>query len=273
MSGDDRARRITFMVAGCQRCGTTWIDAALRDHPQVHLPPQKQTYFFDRHFDRGPDWYLSQFEGVGPEHRAVGEVATGYCLRHAVPRLAAMLPHVKVIMAMRHPIERAYSNFQSRRIEQRWRNFADAVRTDPDLLERGHYIDQVELLLAHYPRERFLPLLYDDLVADDLSYLRSILAFIDVDASVASRMIGQRKNASGYAALRAALHRAGLKPVLRAIGRTPIGAAIRRRNRQRRAALAGNVDAAMREELIEHFRPYNARLAALLGRDLSAWDR
>ena len=84
--------RVTFLMVGCQRSGTTWVDAALREHPEVFLPRLKQTYFFDRHHDRGADWYLEQFAGAEPEHRAVGEVATGYCLLDSIPRVAALLP-------------------------------------------------------------------------------------------------------------------------------------------------------------------------------------
>ncbi|MCZ6836347.1 MAG: hypothetical protein O7G85_11285, partial [Planctomycetota bacterium] len=70
--------RVSFLMVGCQRCGTTWIDAALREHPEIYLPPQKQTYFFDRNYESGIDWYLSQYQEVQPCHQAVGEVATGY---------------------------------------------------------------------------------------------------------------------------------------------------------------------------------------------------
>ena len=80
-----KSEDITFLMVGCQRCGTTWVDAALREHPEIYLPQQKQSYFFDRNYDRGMDWYLRNFEGVNTEHKAVGEVATGYSLPGAVP--------------------------------------------------------------------------------------------------------------------------------------------------------------------------------------------
>ena len=108
MSGKTKSNPINFLMVGCQRCGTTWVDAALREHPRIYLPPEKQTYFFDQHYDRGVSWYLSQFQGVGDE-TAVGEVATGYCLPHAVERLAALLPDVKLVMAMHeHHFEAAH---------------------------------------------------------------------------------------------------------------------------------------------------------------------
>ena len=70
MSNGSNQGPLTFLMVGCQRCGTTWIDAALRDHPEVYLPPDKQSYFFDRHYERGIDWYLERFDAAGPGHRA-----------------------------------------------------------------------------------------------------------------------------------------------------------------------------------------------------------
>ena len=93
---------ITFFMIGCQRCGTSWTDAALRDHPQVFLPKMKQSYFFDRNYKNGIDWYMERFKEIEPQQKAVGEIATGYCLPESVPRLAKHFPDVKLLMVMRN---------------------------------------------------------------------------------------------------------------------------------------------------------------------------
>ncbi len=67
---------VTFLMAGCQRCGTTWVDAALREHPEVFLPSQKQTYFFDEQYDKGINWYLKHFDNVQESDIAVGEISS-----------------------------------------------------------------------------------------------------------------------------------------------------------------------------------------------------
>ena len=166
---------ITFFMVGCQRCGTTWTAAALRDHPQVYQPVKKQSYFFDRYYDKGIDWYLSFFKDVKPHHKAVGEIATGYCFPDSVPRMAKHFPDVKLMMVMRNPIDRAYSNYQTRKVEEEWDSFEDAIELDSEFLERGQYIDQVEALLEYYDRDKILFLLYDDLSNNDRAYLTEIL--------------------------------------------------------------------------------------------------
>ena len=50
---------LTFLVLGCQRCGTTWLDAALREHPEIYLPPQKQTYFWKQVIHDGKQYFAA----------------------------------------------------------------------------------------------------------------------------------------------------------------------------------------------------------------------
>lgn len=40
-------RRVTFMIIGAQKAGTTWLHANLCDHPQVTLPPLKELFYFN----------------------------------------------------------------------------------------------------------------------------------------------------------------------------------------------------------------------------------
>lgn len=266
------ASRITFLMVGCQRSGTTWVDAALREHPEVYLPAQKQTYFFDRNYEKGMEWWLANFQGVGPGHKAVGEVATGYCLLHAAPLVARHLARARLIMTMRNPVERAYSYYLTLQDESGRKSFGEALQEKPDIIERGQYADQVEALLEHFPREQLLLLFYDDLSKDDRAYLGSILRFIGVDAGFESTQFGKMKNSAMFPRARRVMKRAGLSPVVYAVSRSPLGDAIRK-GRKRLGKGYGAMPAADKARLIEHYRPYNERLSALTGRDLSHWSR
>ncbi|MDP7005841.1 MAG: sulfotransferase [Phycisphaerales bacterium] len=263
---------VTFFMVGCQRCGTTWTDAALREHPQVYLPPRKQSYFFDRNYDKGIDWFMERFSGVEPHHLAVGEISTGYCLPDSVPLMAKHFPSVKLLMVMRNPIDRAYSNYQSRKSECGWKSFEQAIGTDPDLLERGQYADQIEAIFNYYPREQLMLLLYDDLHSDDRLYLKSVLDFIGVDSDVDSKLIGQRKNAAMFPTLRKVLNRLGLKQFVSFVSKSRIGDLIRRKRKNKGMAYQ-QANPKTREKLVQHFLPYNNRLSEILDRDLSHWNR
>jgi hypothetical protein len=262
----------TFLVVGCQRCGTTWVDAALREHPQIYLPAKKQSYFFDGHYERGIAWYLANFEEAEPRHLAIGEVATGYCLPHAVPRLARHLPQIRLIMTMRNPVERVYSGYVSSKSEHAWRSFDEYMAQHALALERGHYAEQVEALFSHYDRSRVLLLFYDDLVSNDAAYLREIHAFIGVDENVRCNQLGKMRNSATLPRLRYYANRAGLRSILRALSRSPLGDLVRRAKSHWSPPRPRAMEPGVRERLIEYYRPWNARLAGLTGRDLSGWD-
>ena len=264
---------LTFLMVGCQRCGSTWVDKALRGHPEIYTPPQKQTYFFDLHYDRGIDWYVTNFDGVQPGHKAVGEIATGYCLPHAIPRMAEHFPDVQLIMSMRNPIDRAYSFYQSRSAKFGWSSFDEAAEARPEILERGRYIEQIELLLKYYDRDRLLLLFYDDLKADDRSYLKSILQFLQVDETFESKQIGKVVQVAIFPKLRRRLNRMGLSWAVDLVSKSPLGDLLRKRMKTSKIQRYKPMPDDLRARLVEYYKPLNDRLAAFAGRDLSHWNK
>ena len=143
---------IDFFVIGSQRCGTTWIDEALRSTNEVLLPINKQTYYFDRNYSKGIDWYFGQYDkSVTSGYKLAGEVATGYCLDGAIDRLALSFPSAKLILVVREPVSRAYSNFKKRNIEYAGQSFEGAIENDEDLVARGLYGEMLVRIYKHFP--------------------------------------------------------------------------------------------------------------------------
>ncbi len=262
-----------FLMVGGQRCGSTWLDSALRGHPEIFLPGRKQSYFFDCHYERGIDWYLERFSEARPQHTAIGEIATGYCLAHAVPRLARHLPEARLVMSVRHPVERAYSYYQSRAVVRGWRSFAEALAAEPQILERGRYIEQIEALLGHYPRQRLLVVNFEQLGRDGHGYLQQILAFIGVSTDYRSPQVGKVVQTAAFPRLRRTLRRIGAGPVVGWIGKSALGDPLRRFLGRSTARRYPPMPAAERAELCAYFASCNARLARLTGWDLGHWDR
>jgi hypothetical protein len=199
-------------------------------------------------------------------------VATGYCLLHAVPRVAKHLPDIKLVMAMRNPVERAYSCFLSSQSERSWTTFDEYIADRPDILERGRYSEQIDALLTYYDRSRLLLLFYDELVADDRAYLRAIHRFLEVDENVPCRQLGTIRNSTTLPRLRYVVKRAGLKPLARALSASPIGDAFRRVKKSWLAQGRRQIAPGLRAQLVDYYRPWNARLGEITGRDLSHWE-
>src|SRR4051812_9293771 len=100
----------TFVVVGAMRSGTTALVRYLGAHPRVYVG-RKEVHFFDRHFDKGIDWYKSQFDAPSGV-LAVGEGTPRYMFDPvAVQRMARVLPDAKLVVTIREPVARAYSHY------------------------------------------------------------------------------------------------------------------------------------------------------------------
>ena len=173
----------TFLGIGVPRAGTTWLHTLLSGNPEVCLPTQrKEIRFFDRYYERGLDWYESFFcsPEEAPAYGAIGEISPQYVYCEATPgRISAALPEVKLLIMLRHPVDRAYSQFGF--VAQR-RNyggsFEDFLATRPNALEYGFYGHYLKRYLRFFDRSRILPLLFEEVMADKRMASERLAAFL-----------------------------------------------------------------------------------------------
>ncbi|GAB3207530.1 sulfotransferase family protein [Marinactinospora thermotolerans] len=172
----------TFLIVGAQRCGTTSLFKALLQHPDVLGPTlRKGVHYFDTGYDRGSAWYRGHFPTRSrARDRQVGESSPYYMFHPlAAERIARGLPGIKVIVALRDPVERAYSahvhesarGFETEPFEraleleeERLRGEEERLRAEPwayshshqhhGYLARGRYADQLARLEKHLGRGR-----------------------------------------------------------------------------------------------------------------------
>lgn len=263
------------------KSGTTSLGAYLTAHPDAFCA--LEPHFFDANFARGLDWYRDWFRKAGGA-AAVGEKSPSYMYHpQAVERLAATLPSAKLVAILRHPVERAYSHYwHERRLGHERLPFGEAIGAEPERLrtappglsrfayvDRGLYLEQLERVTKHVPRERLLVLLFDDLERDPAGTFGALCAFLGIEGSQVPELVGERTNT--YRTHRPewlwrAMHMYRLwrwlpGPLARRLGRI-----------MEREAAYPNVDAAVRAELLERFAVPNRALGDWLGRDLSAWS-
>lgn len=107
-----------FVIVGAQRSGTTSLFRLLSEHPQVVRPTlSKGIAYFDLHYHRGHSWYRGHFPLAvtgrlrGRGRRCVTFESSGYYMFHplAPGRIASDLRDVKLVVMLRDPVERAYS--------------------------------------------------------------------------------------------------------------------------------------------------------------------
>lgn len=170
-----------FLYVGTSKAGSTWLFNALAVHRDVHLASSKGLYYFDQHFDRGLNWYLGQFEGA-PADAPAGEISHSYLSSPEVPeRIAELNPRMKLLVCLREPVDRAFSDYLDLIKNQRYDGpFESALEKFPGLLGRGRYATHLNRYLEHFPREQMLVQLFDELKADPQGYADEVYDFLGV---------------------------------------------------------------------------------------------
>ena len=174
---------------GCRRCATSWLHECLNGHPQIGKP-RRGLHFFSEHHGNGSEWYLDRLREYADRpvlmEFSVSYSYPEYC-EEAARRIHDMVPHAKLFISIRNPIERAFSDYlRSVRMLETGADvpFEDAIRTSPVLLERGLYARIIARYLEPFPKEQLLVLLYDDLKADPAGFVGRLLEFIGVEPHV-----------------------------------------------------------------------------------------
>ena len=255
-----------FLIIGTAKSGTTTLHGWVSEHPFVVPAVTKEVHFFDYEFYRGLDWYRSHFPLASAREEHVrehgrpfltGEASPTYISHQWAPdRIAEALPDVKLIVAFRNPIDRAYSQFQMSRREgeESLESFADAVAAEEErlrgekarslvderynswplgcwsYLHRSMYAEQVERWLGLFPRDRFLFLKTDEMASEPQHVLDEVYDFLDLPPHTHEKLPH--------------LH---IAPEYEPLPE------------------------ATRAELAQYFRPHNERLYELVGTDFG-WD-
>lgn len=177
----------TFLGIGVPRGGTTWLHTLLTSHPDVYMPNRrKEIRFFDRYYERGLSWYETFF--CPPEHadryQAIGEISTQYYDCEDCPvRIFTTLPKVKLIIMLRHPVNRAYSHYGFSVQRRNYRgSFEDFLATRSGALEKGYYSRYLKQYLRYFDRTQILALLFEDVFVDIFKTKKTIANFLDIDA-------------------------------------------------------------------------------------------
>lgn len=175
----------TFLGIGVPRAGTTWLHTLLSAHPDVYLPTRrKEVRFFDRHHDQGREWYEEFFCDPDEARRysAIGEISPQYLYCDECPgRISTLLPRAKLIVMLRHPVDRAYSQFGFVIQRRDFRgSFEEFVASRSRALDMGFYSRHLERYLDHFDRSQILPMIFEEAVSERSQVRRELARFLGV---------------------------------------------------------------------------------------------
>jgi len=203
-----------FFLIGAPKAGTSALHAALTQHPQLFLSGVKEPKYYmcgdspppsyrgpgDAHSNQEWIWqrrrYLDLFREA-PREGLAGESTPFYLYnRDARRRIAVDRPDARLVVVLRDPVDRAYSNWMHLRMDglEPRADILDAVRREQRRVDAGwapfwHYQGlgmygrQLQDLFDHFPREQVLLLRYRELVDAPARTLDRVFRFLRVDTA------------------------------------------------------------------------------------------
>ena len=193
-----------FFIVGARKCATTSLYFYLKNIPGVYMPPQKEFFYFSpnavqkKTFDviRDKKEYLGFFKN-SKEHIAIGEATPIYLWdREAARLIHRAVPHARIVMILRDPIERAYSQYlMVMKYSGRKSPFYDELMKDyksqekvfgiPQLyVELGMYYEQVKRYFDIFGREQVKVIIFEEFIRDPVKYVNEVLGFLKVNYEV-----------------------------------------------------------------------------------------
>lgn len=182
-----RKRLPGFLGIGSQKSGTTWLHANLARHPDIFLPEDKELHYFDWNFHRPITEYAKCFEQAGD--RLAGEITPGYATLDdkRVAFIKSLMPDLRVILLLRDPIERSWSQAVMNLIELGQgqektvgeQEFLEHLSEDRVRL-RNDYVGIIDRWTKAFGKEQMYVGFFEDVKQRPQELLQELLAFLGV---------------------------------------------------------------------------------------------
>lgn len=279
---------VGFIGIGGQKCASSWIYRILEDHPQVAVSEPKELDFFSYYYDRGRQWYERHFTPDAAATRIAVEVSPSYLHHPDAPRRAqAYNPDMRIVVALRDPVARAWSNHLH---EVRLGHFAGddltfeaGLRNNPMYLEQSLYAKHLSRWLAVFGRDRIHVAFQEDIERDPAGEAVRLYRFLGVDETHVAQFLDRRANES-YVPRNALLERItrtlgrvgralGLGALVKAVRYSPLVDRFIGRNRQHLREVVPPMREETRAELRAFFAEDEQALSTLLGVSPLPWQK
>ena len=202
-----------FIIIGSSKSGTLAIHNYLLQHPDIDYSP-RNIHFFEYVYSDKISWYKSHFptklhkslvKTIHKRKCLIGEHTATYLHHPLVPqRVKDSIPDVKLIISLRNPIDRAYSNYHHHvREGYEKRTFEEAVFSEIKRIEiikdnnklqiknpnfsnyvafnylrHGTYVDKIENWLKKFSREQLCIIENSDLSKNPQQVIDKLFVFL-----------------------------------------------------------------------------------------------
>lgn len=313
------SRLPNFFIVGAPKAGTTSLYHYLDQHPEVYMSPIKEPNYFSPEIridnidanwqewaqreDKSLQQYLrgsmeeKRFGGIVSNfsdyqklfrnvtsEKAVGEASVCYLWSETAARnIALTTPDAKIIMVLRNPVDRAFSQYKQAVVEGlTGKSFHELLRTSlthksekfallNPFLEFGLYHEQVKRYTELFPPANLRIYLYEDYKRAPRETLTHLFDFLGVDSQFSPDMSEKhlRTNLPRFLWISHMLKKHRIWTSFKNAVPGPLVPIVRRWVlHDRHSEKLEPVDRAL---LIGYYQMDILRLSTLIGRDLHEW--
>jgi len=282
---------------GASKAGTTTLFELMRQHPKVAVTSIKETNFFfeEAQFASGYAWFLGHYFADAAEREVLFEADPVYmCSRASLERIRGCDPAVRIIVMLRNPVERAFSQWAYHvQLGRTSETFAQAIALEPERLagesravnrwgyvERSRYGKYLDQVLQIFPRQQVRCIVFERLMRDQSREFAALTTWLGLPSAP---IIPAHANPTGRARsvrLARIMYDERLRAVRRAIAK-PLGRGALKRtildyverynlvpyDQEDRPRL----EPGLRQAILRDLEPDIALTERLTGLDLSLW--
>jgi hypothetical protein len=195
---------IDFIGVGFPKCGTTWLTECLREHPEIALPNRKHLSFFNEVLDKSKTYSNSEVQKKyalfynNYDGKVKGEFTENYVYDSSIPKtIKKNYPDVKIIIIIRNPIDRTYSNYYHELRENETKeSFSNVIKDiNNKYIRKSFYYESIKNYIETFDKTKILILKFDELKSDPWIFLSKVYDFLNVtDKSFRPSLLTIKKN-------------------------------------------------------------------------------
>ncbi len=201
--------QLDFVGIGAPKAGTTQVANLLAAHPQLCLSEPKEIHYFNqksayihpptnKNHSKDTAWYTKHFAHCSIDSLK-GEFSTGYLYcSDAAANIKTFNPQVKIIACLRHPAERAYSQYVMFRyyFKKEDRPFDKVIREEAEFAEKSKYYKQLKRYFDLFDPSQILILSLEEIKKNPKEIAKKLYHFLGVDTSFMPPNIMERANSA-----------------------------------------------------------------------------
>jgi len=197
-----------FIIIGAMKSGTTSLYYNICEHPCVKPASYDEIGYFDVNFHLGKNWYKSMFPTVIEKQRILskfGKFQTGedtpfyFWNKDAAKRIHNMLPEIKLIIILRDPVYRAYSQYNNgvrdgleklsfeemlqvemKNLEEDPSNIYEKFFKSRSVLVKGIYAEQLKIWYSIFKKEQIHIISTEELSTNAEITMNSVYDFLEL---------------------------------------------------------------------------------------------